>query len=318
MIRQEGENNTNEQEQQELRWTKFVKQWAAAGNTGECLVVGDTNLDILKWDNPNVGQDNMVDRVKDEISTKNFHQVVQGPTRFWEGTKPSLIDQCWGNNVQKISNVKNFTRGTADHNVIALTYRLKGNVMNSLETKGRDRRNYSEEEFKRQIALQDWRDIFEEQNVDIAVYKFETKFLKVLDTMAPMKKFQPRGRRSDWISVDTKRRMKERDVMRDNAVRSSQLEEWKEYRALRNLCNRLVKKDRQENLEKHLKNLHDKKDSKGLYNLVKKKMGWKKTGAPEIFVVNGQKISNPRKMAMIQMETFRNKVSNLISLLPLK
>ena len=36
--------------------------------------------------------ENMVDRLKDEIMTRNFVQVITGPTRFWKDVQPSLID----------------------------------------------------------------------------------------------------------------------------------------------------------------------------------------------------------------------------------
>ena len=280
------------------------------------LSVGDTNLDIIKWASPDSAHENMVESVKTEITTRNFHQMIQEPTRFWVGTRPSLLDQCWGNNILKMSNIKNLTRGTADHNVIGLNYRLKGNIINNMEVKGRDRRHFSEEEFKRQIVLQDWTEIFEEENVDVATFKFENKLLKVLDSLAPMKKFQPRAGRIDWISDNTKRIMKDRDEMRDKAARSSQLEDWEDYKVLRNLCNKSVKKDRSDNSKKLFENLHERKDSKGLYTLVKRKMGWKPAGAPEIFVIDGEKISNPKKMADVQMKFFKEKVENLKNKLP--
>ena len=106
----------------------------SSSNCGEVLVVGDTNVDTIKLDNPDPGMENMVDMLKNEIITRKFKQVVQGPTRFWTGVRPSQIDQCWSNNTRTISNVKNFTRGTADDNFVAVTYRLRGNVTNNLET----------------------------------------------------------------------------------------------------------------------------------------------------------------------------------------
>ena len=34
---------------QEYRWDKIIKQWTAAGRSSKCVVIGDTNLDFLKW-----------------------------------------------------------------------------------------------------------------------------------------------------------------------------------------------------------------------------------------------------------------------------
>ena len=65
-------------------------QLIAASQGSEVLVIGDTNVDKLKWDDPDPGMENMIEKLKSEITTRNFSQVVQGPTRFWNGARPSL------------------------------------------------------------------------------------------------------------------------------------------------------------------------------------------------------------------------------------
>ena len=59
-IRQQGVNNSRSKEQQEHRWDIFIRQWVAASNNGECLILGDTNLDILRWDTPDFIHENMI------------------------------------------------------------------------------------------------------------------------------------------------------------------------------------------------------------------------------------------------------------------
>ena len=184
------------------------------------------------------------------------------------------------------------------------------------KAKGETEGTLKNQNSKGRMALQNWEKVFNEQNVDVATYHLETQFLSVLDQLAPLKKFQPRGKRSDWVSNDTKRIMKLRDEARNKAVQSSLQEEWSEYKTLRNLCTKKVKADRNENLKRHFQRLHDTKDSKGLFNLASKKMGCKKAGAPELFVVNGIKTPNPKEMANIQLEAFHGKVRKLIQQLP--
>ena len=138
LIKQGEPNISRNQDQQEYRWDKFIKQWVNASRNGPCLVVGDVNLDQLKWNNPDGGHENMVEQTIEEIMSRNFTQFIHEPTRFWPGTNPSLIDQCWGNLPDRVSNPKNFTRGTGDHNVIGITYRMIGNIKSKMEVKGRD------------------------------------------------------------------------------------------------------------------------------------------------------------------------------------
>ena len=75
------------------------------------MVIGYLNLDLNKWDEPETSQEKMYDMVKNEICTRNISQVIQGSTRFWPGAAPSLIAQCWSNTVNKITNIRNLTRG---------------------------------------------------------------------------------------------------------------------------------------------------------------------------------------------------------------
>ena len=56
------------------------------------MIIGDVNLDFQRWEDPEQGLENMVNLVKDEITTKGFCQVIRGPTRFWNCTVPYLLD----------------------------------------------------------------------------------------------------------------------------------------------------------------------------------------------------------------------------------
>ena len=38
--------------QQEFRWQKIVENWSRAGSNSKCIVIGDINLDFLRWANP--------------------------------------------------------------------------------------------------------------------------------------------------------------------------------------------------------------------------------------------------------------------------
>ena len=229
-------NISNDILQQELRWYKFINQWISASNRGPCLIIGDLNLDILTWNDPEQAHINMVEKTKDEISTRNFIQVVKGATRFCRDTRPSLLDHIWVNTPGKVSGIKNNTRGTADHNNIAANYRLNGTITSNIVRKGRDRRNYNEEELKRRTNLTSWNSVFDSNNVDTACFEFESKFVDILDDLAPIKTVQTRNRRCDWISPTTKQLMKDRDHTRDKAVASNQLEDWTQYRKLKNKC----------------------------------------------------------------------------------
>ena len=110
-IKQDNTEETREQEQQEERWSKIIKQWRDTSTNGSCLTIEDMNLDYQRWQQPEQCLKTMVYMVKDDITTRGLCQVVRGPTRFWNNTVPSLLDQCWSNTPDIITNVRNMSRG---------------------------------------------------------------------------------------------------------------------------------------------------------------------------------------------------------------
>ena len=96
-IKQPLPNNTKHPAQQYARWKDFITQWIASSRGAETFVIGDTNLDHNKWAQPDGDHINMTNLVKTQIETLGFHQMVTGSTRFWPGTRPSLVDKCWTN-----------------------------------------------------------------------------------------------------------------------------------------------------------------------------------------------------------------------------
>ena len=316
LIRQEEPNFSGNPDKQLERWTKIVGQWSRAGNVGSVVLIGDTNIDILKWDEPEFLIQPMVDLINEEIITQNFSQMIQGPTRFWKDKSPSLLDQCWSNDPARISNIRNIPRGTADHNVVAISFRMAGKVTSSMETVTRDWANFEKLEFKRRMALADWGPVFLTENVNIANWEFLQIYLQILDELAPKKRFQPRNKISKWVSPQTKRKMVERDSWRQRAVESSREEDWAKYRETRNQVTRDLRTDRRDHKEKVYRELQEKKDSKGLYRMIKNLAGWKSGGTPEAFLLNGRMTRNPREMAEIQASAFSDKVKNLLNKMP--
>ena len=60
--------------------------------------MGDVNLDFIKWINPEPGVAKMVEKVKNEIETLGFQQMIHGTTRTWKDQPDSNLDHVWMNN----------------------------------------------------------------------------------------------------------------------------------------------------------------------------------------------------------------------------
>ena len=73
-------NNSGSDHKQIRRWRVFIFQWRDAAQHPACIIIGDTNLDELKWMDPEHAPIPMVDMVKEEIITMNFNQLKCGST----------------------------------------------------------------------------------------------------------------------------------------------------------------------------------------------------------------------------------------------
>ena len=97
------DNDSRTIPQQMARWLMFLDQWERALGSGkEVIVMGDTNLDHLKFNNAGQLQP-FVDKMFENIYPHGVHQCVQGPTHSWPGTTPSGLDQICTNRPEKLS-----------------------------------------------------------------------------------------------------------------------------------------------------------------------------------------------------------------------
>ena len=52
LLKQQDPNNSAAPAEQEARWSIFISQWLRANTMGPSIIIGDTNLDLIKWDSP--------------------------------------------------------------------------------------------------------------------------------------------------------------------------------------------------------------------------------------------------------------------------
>ena len=141
-------NNTDEPREQESRWKIILDQWKRASRGTECYVVGDLNLDFLKWENPEFRHKKMIENTKTVIETEGFFQMVEGHTRTWKEQDDSCLDHIWTKNPDKLLQIRNVVRAISDHNVVEMSVRVKGKVGESQEIQKRKRKQFNEKRFK--------------------------------------------------------------------------------------------------------------------------------------------------------------------------
>ena len=92
------------------RWLSFLDQWEAAmAEDKEIHVMGDTNLDFLKWEDPSQPGSQrrnqlhkLSNAVFDRVLPFGFVQLITTATRFWPGQEPSGLDHWYSNKPGKL------------------------------------------------------------------------------------------------------------------------------------------------------------------------------------------------------------------------
>ena len=315
LIHDNAPADSDDMSSQKLRWKNFVSQWKQAADIDSCWILGDLNLDVLKWNDNNYEYVELVDMIKDNIETENFVQIITQPTRFWTGTK-SLLDHIWTNCPEKAISIRNIERAASDHNVTGVKIRIKGTERQQNERLSRDKKKFYEKKFKNEVKKIDWSDLYSCTDINLAYDFFATKIGDILNHMAPFRKIQIRNKITPWVSSNTKTLMVERDAARKSASDSNSPEDWQKYRKLRNKCTSEVSKDKNKFLEKQFENFESKNDLKSIYSQVKNNMGWKNSGPPTVFKTENGLERRPEYIANIQNNFYTKRIKDLYKKIP--
>ena len=262
---------------QEERWRRIVGKWEKISRGQKCIVIGDLNLDHLRWVNPESHLERMVEDIKEFIETSGFQQLISNYTRSWNMQADSCLDHTWSNCQLRTISTFNEDRASSNHNVIGIDISLKDIKVGGHNIIKRMWKDFDAKKFVENLKLLDWSSILLEDNVDVANSLIEDLLNSVIDTLAPMRMIQVRTWFNNWISDSTKLDMKSRDQARNKARQSSCEEDWSIYRQLRNTCTANQKRDKAKHLSDLYGVIEENRDSANLF------LGLRKAGPPSFF-----------------------------------
>ena len=194
------------------RWCGFLDQWEAAISTeSEIIVIGDANLDFLKWRDENITTSShtyrlrpLVTQLFDRIIPHGFVQLVSVATRICQGQEPSGLDHFWSNYPEKLSEVEAHYRGGSDHKMIFGVRYTRSAISKPRIIRKRSYRNFNADEFIQAVKNISWWDVYTCENVEEAVKIMTSKISSILDIMAPLKSIQVCTKYAPWMSESTK------------------------------------------------------------------------------------------------------------------
>ena len=216
------------------------------------LIIGDLNLDFVKWDLPDLHNSLMVQMIKDEIEMIGFVQLVRNITQLWPGQEDSIVDNVWTNKPDRIVSHSNVIQAGSDHNVISVLMRMKDRIINKQEIYKRSRRNMNSQHAKDKMSNFDWSNLYQSKDVNIINYILVSNIITVLDEEAPLKTVQVRKNYKKWVDPNLRGIMKDRDKSREKILGGKS--DWDSYRKKRNSVTQETRKCK----NRFLKKIYDK------------------------------------------------------------
>ena len=200
-------NNTDDPKLQLDRWKDTISGWKRASKNSKCVTIGDLNLDYSRWKDPTYRHHKLVQLTKDEMETRGFCQLINQPTRFWQGQAPSILDHLWTNAPGCIMTTSNLPRSSSDHNTITTILRTKDRVDQQHNSRRRDRKNMDPVGYRNKISDIDWGDYYEKDDINYLNNYFVEKVGSILEECAPMRTIQMRKNFRNWLTADMKEKM---------------------------------------------------------------------------------------------------------------
>ena len=285
-------------------------------NGTESILIGDQNIDFLRFENPDRAHASMVEKIRMEILPLGQVQLTNGATHSWPGQANSCLDHVWTNYPLYMSPVSTEWRGRSDHKTVSAVRNSKIKVEKEKYSRKRLMRNFNEADFLEQLSSVNWSDVTNCTNLDVAVYEFNATIRKILDVMAPIRTIQHRKHYAAWLEKDTLTEMDKRDTAQKRASESGSREDWELYKSLRNKCVKLQKLDRRNFDQKRFSQCEEEGNSASLWKLVKRKLNMSTEGPPTSLIVDGHLINSPIKIAEEQNKFYIGKVRKIRSSLP--
>ena len=296
---------------------RHINIWARCTNTNKDFIsLGDINLCAKKWNDPGFPYPAMGNAVKDFLIAEDCSTLVEDYTRIRQvngSMQRSSLDQIITNCSSKVTQPEILAVGKSDHLGIILTKFSKEVRTGPRTIKKRIYKNFNRERFREDVlkAINNgaFNTVLETGNLDEAIEHFNTIYTSILDEHAPIKIIQNRNNYLPYISTEIKVLMRERNSLKILASKSGNIQDFNQYKILRNLVvSKLKKAKKTYYSEKFNDNSASPKDLwKNAYEIL----GTSKSCFPRQIVINNSLVSKPIEMADGMNKYFLNKINKL-------
>ena len=211
--------------------------------------------------------------------------------------------------------VETLAKGGSDHLLVLAIRNTRSTISRPSYVRKRIYRKFNPCEFIEAVQQTSWLDVYLCNDVDKAVTLMSDKIRFILDTMAPLKTIQVRTNYNPWLSEVTKDMIKQRNILHKRAIDSGDVQDWTDYKLIRN---RVVSRQKYEGKTNQSKKLSEiGHNSANLWKNVKNILNWSKESSPGKLFVNGKMLTKSEEIASAQNSYFLEKVRRIRENMPI-
>ena len=211
-------------------------------NNKICLVAGDFNYDILKYE-----QNPVINEFLNLMYSNFFKPCILEPTRVVLNSLPSLIDNIYINTYDKAIYSGNFLDKVIDHMPTFCIIEDTNRVKKNRKIRIRNMQQLEKDKFLKDLEELKNIDLLQCKNCNIVYNKFQEKYLQKIDKNIPYKilsKKEAKLRQKPWISRTILTTIKTKHILYKKYLQKQDVFWYERYKFYRNKISKLISKSK--------------------------------------------------------------------------
>ena len=204
----------------------------------EIFVLGDLNVNYKNKSSQAFKKLNFFTK------TNGLSQVIDNTTRNNDKSK-SLLDIILTNSIY-ISKAGTLDHFISDHQPIYVVKKKQRDHRPKVEFKGRSYRNFDRECLERNLKDHNWDQFYKLHDPDEAWDYIINRLTPLLDRMCPIKPFQIKNYRPEWVTNELLEQINDRDYFYLKAKQTGEEDAWNIAKHLRNVTNTNIRQARRD------------------------------------------------------------------------
>ena len=286
-----------------------------ASKEGLILLIGDLNIDLVKWEKPQYYLKNVAQEYQTLIGECGLEVIDFGVT-FSRPCKKEFIESALDHAlVNKPASIKNYFKTLidySDHNMICVDLKTNIPKLKDINSTSRDLRKIrnNPQYFKNRLSAVEWEIFINMKDVDEMEEFWTSRINECLDSTAPFKARKNRKKKfclpkEVQEKIQTQKELQKTfEFNRKNAIKDSEFDI--KYKKHRNYTNNLIKKAVRENTGKNITNASSAKEIWSSINDILKPEKVVKNSIK--IETNGKTIEDPVQLANEFNNFFKEKV----------